>query len=384
MPYKHPTLTDLRGQVQSDIQSELPKTGGLLRFSNLKITGDVQAGLSYGHYGYLDWIAQQSTPFTATDEYLDAWASLVLVYRKPAEAAKSPAAKFTGGGAGGKVPAGTILNRKDGIQYTLDAGITIGADGTAQTSVTAVLLSPLDDPTAGGLLGDAPAGTLLTLDNSYSGVDSQVTLIEPATGGANVEEDEPLRTRMLLAYQALPQGGSKTDYVNWALAVSGVTRAWCVPRLMGVGTVGIYIMCDGGDQTNHGFPVGTDGLSQYETWGCYAKAAGDQLRVADAIYPKETVTALIYVASPIPKIIDFAITGIIEQEYDLTEAISAAINLVFFTRGNPEGEGLVTLSSLNAAIAAVPGTDGFLITSPTQNITLDVGELPQLGTVTIT
>jgi uncharacterized phage protein gp47/JayE len=44
MPYKHPTLTDLRGQVQSDIQSELPKTGGLLRFSNLKITGDVQAG----------------------------------------------------------------------------------------------------------------------------------------------------------------------------------------------------------------------------------------------------------------------------------------------------------------------------------------------------
>ncbi|STJ26665.1 baseplate J protein [Citrobacter braakii] len=90
MPYKHPTLTDLRGQVRSDIQSALPKTGGLLRFSNLKITGDVQAGLSYGHYGYLDWIAQQSTPFTATDEYLEAWAALVAVYRKPATAAKKP------------------------------------------------------------------------------------------------------------------------------------------------------------------------------------------------------------------------------------------------------------------------------------------------------
>lgn len=382
MPYKHPTLTDLRGQVQSDIQSALPKTGGLLRFSNLKITGDVQAGLSYGHYGYLDWIAQQSTPFTATDEYLDAWAALVSVYRKPATAAKSPAAKATG--TGGTVPAGAIVNRKDGIQYTLDKELKIGADGTALTSVTAVLLSPLDDPTAGGALGNAPAGTILTLDNSYSGVDSQITLIDPATGGTNVEGDEPLRTRMLLEYQALPQGGSETDYVNWALAVPGVTRAWCVRRLMGAGTVGIYIMCDGDDQTNHGFPVGTDGLSQYEDWGYYAKATGDQLRVADAIYPKQTVTALVYLASPIAKVIDFTITGIIQQDQDLTAAISAAINEVFFTRGDPTGEGIITLSSINGAIAAIPGSDGFLIESPTQNIPLAVGELPQLGTVTIT
>jgi len=280
--------------------------------------------------------------------------------------------------------AGAVINRKDGIKYTLNNSVTIGLDGTALTPVTAVLVSPLDDPAAGGALGNAPVGTVLTLDNSYSGVDSQVTLMNPATGGANVETDGPLRTRMLLAYQALPQGGSETDYVNWALAVSGVTRAWCVRRLMGVGTVGIYIMCDGDDQTNHGFPAGTDGLSHYEDWGSYAKATGDQLRVADAIYPNQTITALVYVASPIPKVIDFAITGIIEQEQDLTAAISTAINLVFFTRGDPAGEGIVTLSSINAAIASAPGTDGFLMTSPTQNITLGVGELPQLGTVTIT
>lgn len=382
MPYKHPTLTDLRGQVQSDIQSELPKTGGLLRFSNLKITGDVQAGLSYGHYGYLDWIAQQSTPFTATDEYLDAWAALVSVYRKPATAAKSPKAKATG--TGGTVPAGAIANRKDGIQYTLDNGFTIGPDGTALTAVTAVLLSPLDDPTAGGALGNAPAGTVLTLDKSYSGVDSQITLVDPATGGINVEKDDPLRTRMLLEFQALPQGGSEKDYENWALAVPGVTRAWCVRRLMGVGTVGVYIMCDGDDQTNHGFPVGSDGISQYEEWGYYAKATGDQLRVADAIYPKQTATALVYIASPIAKVIDFAISGIIQQTEDLTSAISAAINQVFFANGNPKGKGLITLSSINTAIGAIPGTDGFLIDSPTQNIPLDVGELPQLGRVTIT
>lgn len=383
MPYKHPTLTDLREQVKGDIQSSLPKTGGLLRFSNLAITGDVQAGLSYGHYGYLDWIAQQSTPYTATDEYLEAWAALVNVYRKPATAAKSPRAKYTGA-VNSKVQAGAVIIRADGIKYTLDSDVTIGPDKTALAPVTAVLLSPLDDPTAGGALGNAAAGTVLTLDNSYSGVDSQVTLIDPATGGADVEKDESLRSRMLLAYQALPQGGSETDYENWALAVPGVTRAWCVRRLMGAGTVGVYIMCDGDDQTNHGFPVGTDGISQYETWGYYAKATGDQLRAADAIYSPQTITALVYLASPIPKVINFTITGIIQQTENLVAAISAAINQVFFTTGNPKGGGVVTLSSINAAIAAIPGTDGFLITSPTQNISLGVGELPQLGTVTIT
>ena len=143
-------------------------------------------------------------------------------------------------------------------------------------------------------------------------------------------------------------------------------------------------MCDGDDQTNHGFPVGSDGISQYEEWGYYAKATGDQLRVADAIYPKQTVTALVYIASPIAKVIDFTITGIIHQEENVTEEVSAAINEVFFTRGDPTGEGIITLSSINAAIAAIPGTDGFLIESPTQNIPLAIGELPQLGRVTIT
>ena len=44
---------------------------------------------------------------------------------------------------------------------------------------------------------------------------------------------------------------------------------------MGPGTVVIYIMCDGNDKTNHGFPVGTDGVSQLEEWGA-VKATGDQ------------------------------------------------------------------------------------------------------------
>ncbi|MDE9504695.1 baseplate J/gp47 family protein, partial [Xenorhabdus bovienii] len=84
----------------------------------------------------------------------------------------------------------------------------------------------------------------------------------PITGGANIESEADFRSRMLLAYQGSPQGGSDDDYKQWALAVPGVTRAWVKPRAAGAGTVGVYFMCDNNGQD--GFPIGTDGVSSHE------------------------------------------------------------------------------------------------------------------------
>lgn len=163
---------------------------------------------------------------------------------------------------------------------------------------TGVLPDITEDVTGGGSLGNADAGTILTLDANVSGIESTVTLIQPATGGADIEDEEDFRQRGLLLFQNPPQGGSDTDYRTWALAVSGVTRAWVRRRGMGPGTVVIYIMCDGNDKTNHGFPVGTDGVSQLEEWGA-VKATGDQGRVADYMYPLAPVTSLNYICSPV-------------------------------------------------------------------------------------
>jgi len=72
MPYPRPALTDLRAQVSADISDGLKTVDGLLRFSNMGILGTSVAGLSHQHYGYIAWIAKQASPWTATDEYLDA------------------------------------------------------------------------------------------------------------------------------------------------------------------------------------------------------------------------------------------------------------------------------------------------------------------------
>ena len=378
MPYNRPTLTELRARNRAAIESELKGGGTPLRFSNLNILGTANAGMSYLHYGYLDYIAKQSVPWSATDESLAGWAALKSVTQKAANAGTTPAVLFNGT-AGKSVPAGTVLNRGDGYQYTVDTLFTLDMTGNGTGAVTAVLHDPNDDPTGGGAAGNTPAGTQLTLDAGIAGINSTATISVAITNGADIESEEAFRSRMLLAYQNTPQGGNDEDYQSWALAVPGVTRAWTVRRLMGPGSVGVYIMVDGMDESNQGFPVGTDGISQLENWSA-VKATGDQGRVADHIYPLQPVTSLVYVCSPIKKIINFIINGISSVDAVTTAAIANAIDSVFFESGDPRGK-TVLLSDLIIAISNVSGTSGFILTSPSTNIIMATGELPVRGEV---
>lgn len=388
MPFNRPTLTELRQRNEAFIQSELKTIGALLRFSNMGILSDADAGMAYLHYGYLDWIAKQAVPFTATDEYLAAWGALKNISRKPATAANCPSVSFTGT-PGATLSAAAVLNRGDGYQYSLDAEIMIASEGNATGSITAILPDPADDSTGGGSIGNADLSTLLTLDVSWSGIDSTVTMNAAATGGADIEDEEDFRRRVLYAYQHPLQGGAEADYVQWATSVAGVTRAWCLKHILGIGSVGVYIMCDGDGHSNDtGFPDGTDGVATSEVWGIdgtgTGAATGMQLAVADYIWENQPVTALVWVCSPIPKPINFIIDGISGAGTTVKEAIATAISGVFFDNGDPRGSagaGVIYLSDLVYAIAGVANTTGFVLTSPSANIPLGTGELPVLGNV---
>lgn len=375
MPFNRPTLSELRQRNQSYIQSELKTGGNLLRFSNIGVISDADAGMAHLHYGYLDYIARQATPYNASDEYLAAWAALKDVFRKAANPARCADVRFSGI-AGRVIPAGRRLNRADGYQYQLDNTVTIATNGSVIGEITAILSSPLDDATGGGNRGNSAPGTLLTLDIAIDGVQATATALSKISGGADIESEDAFRSRMLLAYQNIPQGGNDTDYQSWALSVPGVTRCWVKRRLMGAGTVGIYIMCDDNDYA--GFPQGSDGISSLEEWGAI-KASGDQRRVADAIYPQQPIIALVYVCAPVAQPIDFVISGISHADSATTAAINAAIDAVFFTEGEPGGK--ILWSSLLLAIGEIAGTGGFIMQSPAANIELQTGKLPIRGTV---
>ncbi|WP_186247322.1 baseplate J/gp47 family protein [Burkholderia gladioli] len=383
MPYLRPTLSELKAQVAADIQSGLPGTDPLLRFSSFGVIGRALAGLAQLQYGYTDYIAKQSNPFTATDEFLEAWAALKAIYREPAtQAGASTPGQIQFAIAPGNVntiPAGTAISRSDGVGYTTTAeGVISGS------MITVAAVANADPAGLTGAFGNCAVGTAMTLGVSIAGITSTGAVSAAFTGGADIETDDSLRSRMLFAYQNPAQGGSVPDYVQWAREVAGVTRAWCNPVGFGPGTVVVYTMFDQAEAGNNGFPVGTDGVATDEKRGLVA--TGDQLTVANWIYPLRPVTALVYSCSPIATAINFTITGTANFTAAQKAAIESAISGIFVLYGSPVGtgnqNGVVDLSYIDSAIAAITGTQGFVVTSPLQNIVGTTGQMPVLGTIT--
>jgi uncharacterized phage protein gp47/JayE len=368
MPFSRPTLTRLRNQVAQDLNANLSGADALLRFSNLRVIGDVEAGLAHMQYGYLDWIAMQAAPFTATDEYLEAWGALKGVLRKGAS--QSSGTVTFSGSNGVPIEAGTGLLRSDGLAYTVTVAAAVEGG-----SVTVAATANPDPAGLAGANGDCAAGTQFTLASAIPGIDSTGTAATAFTGGADIETNDNYRTRVLLVYQNPPQGGAASDYIEWALAVPGVTRAWCAGGAYGPGTVVVSVMLDQANAQYDGFPQGTNGVASAETRD--TAATGDQLAVANAIYPLRPVTALVYVVAPVPYPVNINVRGVSLAQRD---AALAAIAAMMKSEGQPGG--FVILAHLWSAIAAVSGINDFLILSPVDDIGLPAGALPVPGVIT--
>ncbi|MGN6589304.1 MAG: baseplate J/gp47 family protein [Sphingomicrobium sp.] len=386
MPYARPTLMTLRAQVAADLQVSPAGSDPLLRFSSLNVLGRALAGLANSQYGYTDWVALQSNPFTATDEFLEAWAALKNIYRNPATqaGAQTPGQiTFPASGAN-QIPIGTLVTRGDGVQYTTTSlGIPSGNSIVVNAEAVA-------DPTGQtGAFGNCAVGTVMTLGTSIAGISSTGSATTAFTGGADIELDDSLRSRMLFAYQNPPQGGAVPDYVEWAEKVSGVTRSWCNPNGFGAGTVVVYAMLDSAESANNGFPVGTNGVATGEWRGVVA--TGDQLTIANALYTLRPATALVYVCAPLQQVVNLTITGTGNWSAATKALVTSAIAGVLVMYGNPIGtttgnappttNGVIQLSYIESAIAAITGTTGFVITSPAGNIQGTIGQLPVLGNI---
>ncbi|SDH06339.1 MULTISPECIES: baseplate J/gp47 family protein [unclassified Duganella] len=368
MPFTRPTLTALQALVAADIAAEVGGADALLRFSSLGATGRAQAGLANLHYGYLDWIAKQAVPFTCTDEFLEGWAALKSVLRQPAQAAAGQV-KFLGA-AGAPIPLGAGVVRSDGTPFVTTAAAVLGVDGTAVIPVAAV-----PDPTGlTGAFGNTAKGATMTLAQSIAGVQSNGVVDAEMKGGADLESNDSLRSRMLIAYQQAPQGGGRTDYESWAKGAPGVTRAWCKANGFGLGTVVIFVMMDELRAASNGFPIGADGVAAAEPRGVVA--AGDQLAVADHVFALQAAVGLVYIAAPAPFLVDLQIAGL---PVALLDSVKAAVSDVLTVQGAPGGT--ISFGAIWSAIANV-AAGNFFTPSPVTDIVCPAGHLPVLGQIT--
>lgn len=231
--FAKPTLQQLIAAAEANINTRIPGADARLRNSILNVLARTVAGQSHLLHNYLDWVARQAIVDTADAENLDNWGGVYAIQR--AAAAKASGNVTFTGSNGFTVPAGTELQRADGVLYVTTADATI-ASGTASAAAEAV---------SGGVAGNAAAGVSLRLVAPIAGINSAATVAASGmTGGVDDEGDESYRARILARIQAPPHGGAKSDYEQWALAVAGVTRAWVYPNELGRGTVTVRFVRD--------------------------------------------------------------------------------------------------------------------------------------------
>ena len=348
MSYQRPTLTQLRDSIADDVNARLPGADSRLRHSVLSVLVTVFAGALYGVYGLLDWVWRQIFPDTAEGEQLARWSAIWGVTRKPATQAMGQATLTGTNGAG--VPVGTELIRSDGVSYIVTAAAVV-ADGVASVDIRAV---------GTGSVGNATAGTGIVLANPVFGINGQgVIAAGGVIGGAGEEADEDLRPRLLDRIQRPPHGGNRNDYIQWALAVSEVTRAWVSAGEMGPGTVTLRFVMDGRADI---FPTEAD-------------IAAVQVALDDA----RPVTAALNVAAPIPFPIDITLRAL-----PPTPEVQAAIreDLADLFRRSGEPGGTILISHIREAISIAAGEMDHEVIAPLSNVEMETGYLPMLGEVT--
>lgn len=353
MPFSTPTLSDHRAQLRAEFQARLPEADSTLRSSNLRVIADVVAGAMALQYGYLGWISSQILPDTAESAYLERWARIFGVLRKPAAASAGRVAVTGTPGAG--LPAGVELRRGDAVRYRVTDGAVLAADGTGTVAVRAI---------DAGAAGNAASGARLALATAVAGIDGTLIVTgDGLGGGADAENDAALRQRLLRRIQEPPHGGAGSDYEVWALEVPGVTRAWVAEKERGVGTVTVRFVMDEARAAYGGLPQ-----------------AEDVARVAAWIEERRPVTADVLVLAPIAAPLDVTIAGLSPSTPEVRSAVEASLADMLAREGQPGGT--IALSLVWEAVATASGERRHRIVSPADDVQFGQGALPVLGQVT--
>jgi uncharacterized phage protein gp47/JayE len=348
MPFQRPKLSDLMRRMLADLRASI--AAPILRNSNLAVISDTAAALVDGVYAFQAWAARQILPDTAETAYLDRHCRIWGVTRKPATNASG--FLTVTGVDGAQVVVGTEFARADGAPVSAIVSAVI-AGGTAQVSVVA---------SQAGAAGNAETGTSFRLTAAVSGIEAEALVSAPGlAGGADAETDSALRGRLLARVQRPPAGGAAHDYVAWAKAVAGVTRAWTIGGLYGAGTVGVAVAADDAEDG----PIPSAGLVAL---------------VQAAIDVQRPVTSDATAFAPTALVVPVEVTGLSPDTPEIRAAVELELQDLF--RRDGDLGAVLPISRIWEAVSVAAGERRHLITAPAADIEPDTVELPVLGAVT--
>lgn len=336
MSYQPLTFEQLREELLAETRNQS---------NGARITPDTEeyqrasvAALAAAHIMYaLKYVERQIFPGSADWDNLRRHGANWDLEPKSATIATDGQVQLTGTD-GTVVGSGLTLTHEDGTEYRTTSGGTV-AGGALAVSYDAV------DATSAP---NRAVNDELTLQSPPVGLDQVATVTEEfAEPGTDDESQEQFLARLLARMREGNQGGTHTDYEQWALAVDGCYFAHCLPGRRGSGTVSVAV---------------------YTDVGGFRRPAGPTLQAAvlAAVEARRPVCAEVDVPTITEVAVDVAISMLlVEAGFDPEEVAANVILAVREYIWSLETGQPLYLSQLGRVIASVAGVRDYQIDTPT-------------------
>lgn len=349
------TLEQISKAIRGDLRRELPGTDATVWPNTLSVFGKVVAMANHLIELRLNWVYDQIFASTADVRHLERHAYEYGLARRAASRASgyvlatgAPDTVYPAGiaflsGVARYLVSSDARSDETGAVTLLVHSDAIGASANREAGAQLTLIDPALQPTLDGiaLVGDDGIG-----------------------GGAEAEDDDSLRARVLDRKRRPPQGGAESDYEQFALAVPGVVKAWAHRFAHGPGTIGVWFLFAGRENL-----IPTD---------------GDVLAVQDYIDQKRLIRAAIVVSAPEPYPVDITIYGLADDSEKVRAAIRVSLEKMFFERARPgvaASPAAFSRSWISEAISQAIGEDRHQLISPVGDFLFNDGRIPVVGEI---
>ncbi len=360
MPYEIPRLDALSQRARQLFAQAIPGAVVTIWPNSFTVVAKVLAAAGFEIHLRLAWLSRQMFASSADDEWLQRHGFEVGVNRLPAQRAVGQVT--VSGPVGVAIPAGVVYERADG-QRVRSRHSAIGS-ASVEIAFEAV---------DAGAAGNAAAGETLTLVDNGGVVGLGQTAIVATGGlggGADREERETFRARVLLRKRNPPQGGSASDWEAWVRASNPLVARVFVDSFSNSDRR-VWIAVTFADRAN-GVPT-----------------SGDIAQVQDALDQPDVrpVTARVTVVAPTPVAVAVTAIGLQPSTVAVQAAIRAELAAMFSERmlvATPTRPFILPRAWVSEAISRATGEDRHTLTLPAADITFATpGQLPVLGTVTL-
>jgi len=351
MAWKTPAPEEVAKQVRQSFRVNLPGTDASLWPNNVYVMAKVIARAVHGLYVWLDYIARQRFISTADGEFLDRHGDDYGVIRLAATYAEGLVDIV--GAANLTLPAGLTFSGED-MDYELLTAVNTG-DGQTTGKVRA------RDP---GMIGNQRPGVELSATTAD---ELQITVAADGVGGgADDEQDEPYRSRLLFHVRNPAAGGNRADYVRWMREINAaISHVAIDDRWNGPATGAVYFMMHG--TYDNGIPLASD-VKKAQAWLDFKRPVG----------------VVITVMAPQAYVTDVTISGLAPDNVDVRDAVRAELRDLFereMTISTLENPASVYRSKIWEAVSSASGEDHHALIAPADDILLDAGRVAILGEV---